>query len=163
MFGSNKRLLSNTTIVYIAVGVLLMTIMTIIGTSVFLRIMDIEVEGASMYNVEEIVECSGISTGENLIFVNTRNASRNILNALPFINDVRISRVLPDKLFIEVSESIAIATVDYAGETLVIDSTGRVLMQTDAKPDGLIEVRGVALDDVIEGNQRVYQLNQRRY
>jgi hypothetical protein len=152
MIGSNMRQLGRSSAIYIAIGLLLIVLMTIIGASAFLRIMDIKVEGVAIYTAEEVIESSGISTGDNLLFVNARNSSRILLAAMPFISEVKITRVPPDTVLIEVTESDAIATIAYAGETLIIDSAGRVLKKGDTKPEGLIEVRGVALDDVAVGS-----------
>jgi len=138
--------------IYILTGVLLIALMAVVGISAFLRIIEIDVEGASVYTPAEIIEACGISTGDNLLFINIATAERKILTTMPIINDVKITRKPPDTLRIEVTESSPIATIAFFGDTLIIDSTGRTLKRGTEKPEGLIEVRGVALDEVIEGN-----------
>jgi len=153
MTGGNNRLLSKTSAVYIAVGVALVTLMTLIGTSAFLRVVEIRVEGASKYSAREVSEASGVSRGDSLMRVNKQRVSGNILRSLPFIKEAQISRKLPDILVIEVTESTQIATIYFAGDNLIIDSAARVLTRVDEKPDDLIEIRGIEISDVREGEQ----------
>ena len=152
MAGGNKRSLSRSSAVSIAIGVILVTVMTIIGTSAFLRVVTFEVSGGYVYSAKEITEASGISVGDNLMTVNARNVSRNIRQALPFIKEAQISRKLPDTVLIEVTESVAIASIAFNRETLILDSSGRVLMRMDDDPGNLIEIRGLDISDAVEGN-----------
>ena len=151
MTGGSNRLLGKSSAAYIAVGVALVTLMTLIGTSAFLRVVDIRVEGASKYSALEVSEASGVSKGDSLMRVNKQRVSGNILRALPFIKEAHISRKLPDILLIEVIESTAIASIYFAGDNLILDSAGRVLMRTDESPGDLIEIRGIEISDVREG------------
>jgi len=151
MTGGNNRMLSKTSAAYIAVGVALVTLMTLIGTSAFLRVVEIRVEGATKYTAREVAEASGVSTGDSLMRVNKQRVTGNILRNLPFVKGANISRKLPDILLIEVTESTAIATIYFAGDNLIIDSGGRVLTRMDEKPDDLIEIRGIEISDFREG------------
>ena len=151
MTGGNNRMLSKTSATYIAVGVVLVTLMTLIGTSAFLRVVEIRVEGASKYSAHEVSEASGVSKGDSLMRVNKQRVSGNVLRALPFVKEARISRKLPDILLIEVIESTAIATIYFAGDNLVLDSAARVLMRIEESPEDLIVIRGIEITDVREG------------
>jgi len=155
-----KRLLSKTSAVYIAVGVALVTLMTLLGTSVFLRVVEIRVEGASKYSGEEVAEASGISAGDNLMRINKQRAVESILRALPFVKNASITRKLPDALVIEVTESSAVASIAFEGETLIIDSSCRVLIRSVIDPGGLIEIRGILIADAREGEQPRVELGE---
>ena len=156
---NNKRQISKTPTAYITFGVTLLILMAIIGISTFLRANEIRVEGIAIYSREEIVESSGLSLGDNLFFVKATTISKNIRQALPFVKTAEISRVLPDKIFIEISESVAIASIAFAGDLLILDSSGRVLAQTTGNEntlpgiylEDLIEVRGVEINDMSLG------------
>jgi len=159
MTKTGKRRLSKTSMVYIAIGVLLISLMTIVGMSAFLRTKDIIVEGASMYSAEEVVDASGVNAGDNLLFVNTQNVSLKIREELPFVSVAEVSRRLPDKVIIEITESEAIASVVYAGEVYVIDSAARVLARTYVgDPEmpvvlqNLIEIRGAEIEETDVGS-----------
>jgi len=151
MGGKNLRRMSKSAAVYIPFGALLIIALTILGTSGFLRVMQIEVAGESMYPENEIIIASGVSRGDNLLFVDTAAAARRIKAAMPYVSEASLTRLPPDKVRIEVTESIALATVTYQFETLVIDLSGRVLQRGGEIPQGLIEVRGFSPGDVVEG------------
>ena len=147
------RRMSKSAIVYIPVGALLIVLLTILGTSGFLSVMEIEVDGVSMYSAAEVAAVSGISLGDNLLFVDTSAASRRIQVAMPFISAVNITRVPPARVRIEVQESIALATIAARSDVIVIDSAGRVLQRSASAPAGLIEVRGITPREAIEGGR----------
>jgi len=159
MAGNKKRQISKASAVYIMIGVLLIAVMTIVGTSAFMSTTNFVVTGTLFYSAEDVVEASGLSLGDNLIFVNSQNASENIRNELPFISDVHITRIFPDTIRIEITESIAVAYVFFAGEYYITDSTSRVLERIAGReglssfdPNGdLIEIRGVEIEETAAG------------
>jgi len=152
MGGKGLRRISKSAAVYIPFGALLIIFLTIIGTSGFLRVTEIEVVGALKYSEIDIAEASGISQGDNLLFVDRTNAERMIRSAMPYVREARLTRIPPGSILIEVSESIAMASIAHQFETLVIDSSGRVLQRAEIAPEGLIEIRGVSPGDVTEGS-----------
>jgi len=143
-------------------GIFLIAGIFILGASAFLRTTNFTVEGISTYSAEEIIEASGLSTGDNLLFVNTQNVAQNIRATMPFVSAAQVSRVLPDTILIEITESKAIASILFAGEYYVIDSSGRVLARYLASESALppsmqdlIEIRGVEIEETaVGGNLR---------
>jgi len=136
---------------YIPVGALIIIFLTVWGTSIFLTIVDIEVTGVSIYTEAEIIEASGIVSGDNMLFLDMKSASLSICEAKPYISDVKISRVPPDVIRIEVTESTATAMISYQDRVLVIDSNGRILKEMDKTYSGLIDVRGIVPENPVEG------------
>jgi len=155
-----KRQLSKISTSYIAVGVALITFTAILGTSVFLRAKEIRIEGTMIYSIDEVVEASGLSPGDNLIFINPQRVSTKIREELSFVSAANITRVLPDVVLIEITESPAIGKVMFSGEICIIDAEGRVLALSSGGAinlrgvdfDELIEVRGLEIDDAIIGS-----------
>jgi len=158
MAANNKRSLSKISTAYIALGIALITVMTVLGTSAFLRVKDIVVEGASMYSADEVVESSGLSAGDNLLLIDSHSVSTRILEELPFVSEVTVNRILPDSVSIEITESIATAYLTFAGEVYIIDSSGRVLSRSPANETALseitqdlIEIRGAEIEETQVG------------
>lgn len=139
---NRRRRKSTSAAVYVSVAALAIVFLSIFGISTFMRVMYIEVTGASIYTDDEIVLASGISPGSNLLFLNAGAAAQRISGAMPYISEIKISRVMPAAVRIEVTESLALAAISYQGGILVIDSGGRILQRTDTVPSGLIEIRG---------------------
>jgi len=160
---TGKKQFNKISSAYIAIGIILITLMTVIGTSAFMKVNEIRVEGISAYTIDDILDASGISLGDNLLFINSSSLSQQIRQSLPFVSSVSVSRILPDKVLIEVTESDAIAMIMFAGETLVSDSSGRILARSSDDDftqfygsnnnlSGLIEVRGLEIDNVTTGS-----------
>jgi hypothetical protein len=143
--------MSKSAAIYIPVGVLLIVFLTVIGVSGFLRIMDIEVVGSTRYTDEAIIAVSGITAGDNMLFIDAEVAERRIITAMPFISSASVTRVPPDGVRIEVEESSPLAKIDFRGELLIFDSSGRILEVTVVPQSGLVEVLGITPVDPAEG------------
>ena len=66
-------------------------------------IVNIEIIGSSQVTQEEIIQLSQINIKDNIFLTNTIKA-KNQISQNPYIKEVKISRVLPDKLKIEIIE-----------------------------------------------------------
>ena len=141
-------------IILVAVVLLLL-----VGFGFLFDINQILVSGAYDHSPEEIIEISGIETGKNLYFFNSKKAEQNIYDAFPYINFVTITRELPGTVKISVSEGVVKAIIEYKyekddkeySETYVIDENCRV--SEKMKEDGdYIEVIGLTATDVKRGS-----------
>lgn len=127
------------------VAFVLICLSLILAMSVFFKVNEIRVEGNAIYTDEEIIEASGIDTGDNLFFINKIAVGSRIINRLPYVQVVEdISRILPDKVVITVTESNPIACVSAGTELWMIDRTGKLMGSiTEAEAEGLIRVTGL--------------------
>ncbi|MCL2080224.1 MAG: FtsQ-type POTRA domain-containing protein [Oscillospiraceae bacterium] len=154
----NKQLLK-----YALLGAALISLMTVLGVGAFFKVSSIVVSGGVVYTSEQIVEASGVSRGDGLLFFNTQSVSDKISAALPYAQGVTIYRKFPDTLIIEIEESKPIAYISFDGNTLIVDSGGRILeirpgasnaaQLVKAGEVKMIEVRGVAVVEAAEGRQ----------
>ena len=152
MESRRQRRVSKSAAIYIPAGALLIAFLTVLGISSFLRIMVIEVQGTTRYAATDVISVSGIGRGDNMLFMDLEAAERRIAMAMPFIRDVEITRMPPDRILIEVTESTPVAAIDVRGEFLIIDSNGRILEQVESFPAGLIEVRGFTPIEIVVGS-----------
>ena len=116
-----------------------------LGISVFFRVNQITVTGNRQYSEEEIIEASGIQTGDNLFFINRGAAYSRIYTRLPYVENAVITRSLPNRLQIRITESSAMAVVaaEESGQWIV-DRTCKLLAPADgANLPGLIQVDGL--------------------
>lgn len=141
-------------IIFAAVLLLLLA-----GFGFLFDIKEILVSGAYDHSPEEIIEISGIETGKNLYFFNSKKAEKNIYDAFPYINFVTITRELPGTVKIEVSEGVVKAVIEHVYEKddkeysdlYIIDENCRV--SEKLKEDGdYIEVIGLTATDVKRGS-----------
>ena len=143
---------SGSAVIYIPVAALLMVLLGIYGISAFLRIIEIEVVGVSMYTIDDIIAASGISTGDNMLFVNTDSVIKKIEAALPYVSEASIEFDIPDRVRINISETTAMATIKDSGGVLVIDAAGRILEIAEVAPEYLVEIVGFTPYNSIVGS-----------
>ena len=105
---------------------------------VFFRISVIKVEGNVTYTADEIASASGIHTGDNLFFINRIGAGSRVVVKLPYIENVQITRKLPNAVTIRVEESKAVACVSIGEELWSISRTGKLLASIDEREAELI-------------------------
>ena len=107
-----------------------------VALALFFKVDTITVTGNSRYTANQIIEASGIETGDNMFFLNKYHASERITAALPYVETVRISRQLPDTLVVTVTECTAPAAVSQDGKLWLLSGDGKIV---DAKTgDGKI-------------------------
>lgn len=97
--------------------VLAVVVALTVGATVFFRVEAIAVSGNSRYHQQEIIDATGIQMGDNLFQMNKFELERQVEQALPYIEDVRIRRSLPSTVVVTVTEWDAVARVQGAGRT----------------------------------------------
>jgi cell division protein FtsQ len=111
--------------------------------AIFFRINRIRIKGNERYTAEEIRVASGVETGDNLLIFNKFKATSNIFGKLPYIDEIRMLKDLPDTLVIEVRETRPVAYITGNGGFWLISPKGKLLEFLAAAPaTDLIEVRG---------------------
>lgn len=142
-------------VLYGPVSFIIICVALFFGMSVFFRVANIEVEGNSLYSAEEIIDASGIEQGDTLFFINRFTAVSRIYSKLPYVEEATISRSLPNRLVIEVSESAAIAYVTAEDGLWAIDRSCKLLSGINPSDTAnLIQVKGLepiapAVGDII--------------
>lgn len=94
---------------------------------VFFRVNTMEVEGNVRYTAQEIIDASGVKTGDNLIALPASRVSASIRVQLPYVEGVSLQRAYPDRLIIRVTERVAAASVDSSEGRWLMSSQGKLL------------------------------------
>ena len=125
------------------IGFVLVVIAAIFVMSVLFRVHDIRVEGNEHYTDEEIIKAIDIEDGDNLFFYDRIAAVSRALAKLPYIEEVSITRSLPDRITITVTESKAMAYLVVGDEDWTLDHNCKVLGKAaDGEQDQLIPIVG---------------------
>lgn len=119
---------------------------------IFFKMKRIEVAGIEHYKDTDIIAASGAETGSNLVFINKRAMTIGITSALPYVDEVKITRRLPDTLVITVTETKAAAYFTGTGDFWLCDTEGKLLERVTEEPAGLIRVDGVQPVTPLEGS-----------
>lgn len=116
---------------YKVLSILLAAAAVVVACIVFFRVNTIEVTGNVRYTAEEVMEASGIQTGDNLIALSGSRVSAAIRTQLPYVENVAIRKILPDGVVLKVTERVAAASVDSAEGRWLISSHGKLLELDD--------------------------------
>ena len=114
---------------YKVLSVMLAAAAVVLACVVFFRVNSVEVSGNVRYTEEEIIEASGIETGDNLVALSRSRVSATICTKLPYVENVSIKKVLPDRVVLRVSERVAAASVESAEGRWLISAQGKLLEQ----------------------------------
>lgn len=107
----------------------------IASLTVFLKVARIDVEGALRYTSEEIIETSQIKVGDNLFGINEFAVRDKILGDYPYIEDVRITRRLPDGFLFTVTERIPCGYIEANDCKWIVDSKGFLLERIEKEEE----------------------------
>ena len=115
---------------------------------VFFEISVINVEGNEIYSAQEIINASGIHTGDNLFFINRIGAGSRVVVELPYVESVSITRSLPNAITVKVNESHAVAYISVGQELWTVSRSGKLLGAVkEAEPSRYPFIKGLALDN----------------
>lgn len=104
--------------------------------TLFFRVGSIVVTGQKRYTAEEIQAASGVDLGSNMYLLNKFDVVRAITGELPYIEDIRINRKLPDTLLIEVRESGRPFALVQDGSAWLVSAGGKLVDQIPEREAG---------------------------
>lgn len=117
-----RQLLWKTILILLIAG----SIITLCLTVIF-NVSYISVEGNSKYSEEELIKACGIQMGSNLFRTDTSWPEQYLKENFPYLEEVKVEKVLPSGIHITVKESTAAGKVIIGNETLIVSSDGRIL------------------------------------
>lgn len=112
---------------YKAASAVLIVAAVVAACAVFFRVGEIQVVGNARYTAQEIIDVTGIKTGDNLFLLDRAGLAREIQSRLPYIQTLSVRRALPDGVIITVTEGKAVAAVPHEGRWWLMDSGGKLL------------------------------------
>lgn len=100
--------------------------------TLFFRVDAIQVTGVERYTAQEVTDASGVEQGDNLFLLNKYSVDQNIKAALPYVEELRINRSLPDTLVIQVRECGTPMAVVQDGSAWLVSPAGKIVEQAEA-------------------------------
>lgn len=111
--------------------------------TLFFRVNTIVVTGQQRYTQEQVVEATGVATGDNLFLLNKYTVAANIRQALPYVDEIRINRKLPDTLLIELKECGTPLALVQDGFAWLVSPSGRIVEQlSEEEAEGYARISG---------------------
>lgn len=135
--------------------IVLLAVVIVAGMSLFFKVSVIQTAGNQKYSNFAIAEATGIEEGANLMTLRKSKIASLIMEQLPYITAVKITRQLPDTVVITVSEGEAAAVVaDTTGAYWHISIDGKILEPVASVEDELtVVITGVLADEPLLGAQ----------
>jgi len=94
------------------------------------RLKDVHVEGASEMARPDILRAAGVGEGAPLLGLDLDQVRARV-EAVGWVQEARVIRLLPDTLVIAVKERGQLAVWQHGGRTVVVDAQGRVIPEAD--------------------------------
>lgn len=143
-----KNFIKWTILIGIIVGIL-----AFLCTSGLFDICKIEIIGNAQVAQEEILELSKIKIGDNIFLCNKIQTQSN-LETHPYIQKTKITRKLPDKIQIEITEKQKAYQIQVEGGYAYIDNQGYVLEISSIKIDKpILQGSVTTIENIIPGNR----------
>ena len=144
---SRRRRRGSSGFLYKLLSMLAICAVIIVALTLFFRLETIVVTGTERYTAEEVIQASGVQTGDNLFLLNKPTVNQRIRDALPYVERVkRINRKLPDTLLIEVEECGTPLAVVQDGSAWLVSPLGKIVEQLPAgQAEGYAVIDGCQL------------------
>ena len=124
-------------------------ILLIASTSYF-NVKNYEITGNSYYSKEEILVMGDCKSGQNIFWGTDLKDIKTRLEKDSYMESVKVKRVLPNTIAIELDERRQVAAVVYGQHYVVIDSDGIVLRNTEVDPK-VTHVHGLTISKIEVG------------
>jgi len=97
-----------------------------LANSPLFEVAEFRVTGVETLDAEQVVELSGIETGDSMFAINFGYSALKIESNI-WVDSAKVSRSFPNKINIEIVEKKAIAAIAHSGVVLLFDDDGYVL------------------------------------
>lgn len=134
-------------LIAILIGIILFAML-----SPVFNITEIIVQNNQIITSDTIVSLSRIQKGENLFRFSKREA-REYIKENPYVENVKISRVIPNKIRIEIEEREASFQLEFANSYIYMNNQGYLLEISTEKKDLPIIIGYQTKEDLTTGNR----------
>lgn len=101
--------------------------------SALFDIRTISVANNAYYTAEQVIEKSGMHTGENIFWIELGKAKKRLLSD-PYVKNAELKRSFPSEINILIEERTESAAILDGHEYILIDEDGMVLRKTETEP-----------------------------
>ncbi len=127
-------------LLYSGIFAVVLIVGVILSLTVLFKTEKIEVEGDNYYYDEQIIAFSNVVTQENIFIAAMNSTPQEIIDNLPYVEDVKIEFSVPDTITIKVTDAIPSYVIGNGDSYLLISSKGRILESVAENTDNLPEL-----------------------
>lgn len=150
---ARRRQLRAVFIFFLIVALITLSIMCF---TVFFPIKRINVSGSKIYSKSEIVKASKLTTDDNLLVVSQKEVENNLRKALPYVDSVKLKRVLPDAVVLTVTDAKEYAYYKSGDNYFILSNNGYILKEQIEAPENVFEIVTSGIEGKL-GEKAVYK------
>jgi cell division protein FtsQ len=141
--------------------IMISTLITLCLKLSYFNITNIEVRGNANVSEAQIKDKANIELGSNIFYMNFNDSKKQIMKN-PYILGMKIKKVLPNKILIEIEERVAVFYGKANNAYYVLDNKGILLeKRTDIKGMNLVELVGFNYEESKVGSLIVAKDNRK--
>ncbi len=134
---ARRRRLKVAFIFFLIIALITLAIMCF---TVFFPIKRINVSGSEIYTKSQIIKASKLTTDDNLFVVSEDDIESKIRKTLPYVDSVKLKRVLPDAVILTVTDAKEYAYFKTGEKYYIISDNGYVLNEQTEQPENVFEI-----------------------
>lgn len=140
---ARRRRLKITFIFFLIIALITLAIMCF---TVFFPIKRINVSGSEIYSKSQIVKASKLTTDDNLLVVSEEEIEKNIRKTLPYVDSVKLKRVLPDAVILTVRDAKEYAYYQSGDNYFILSDSGYILKEQQQAPENVFNIVTSGID-----------------
>ena len=122
-------------------------ILALVFKAPFFNITGVEVKGYKILKKEQILEKAEVEKGKNIFSVSMTGIKDRLME-MPYVDDAEIKRVFPNKISIDVKESVPRAYIKHGKKYVLVDKNGKILeISKKANKYKVMTINGVTLKE----------------
>lgn len=98
-----------------------------LSLTVLFKTKNVKISGSTMYTSEEILSATAINNEDNLFMLNEKDILKRVQKQLPFIEELTISRKLPDTAIIKVKDVKFVIRFSNETQSVLSDTSYRIV------------------------------------
>lgn len=150
---ARKRQLKATFIILIIIALIALVVMCF---TIFFDIKHISTSGSEIYSKAEIYDAAGITKNDNLLVISEKEIENKIRKKLPYVDDVKIKRNLPDKIILTITDAKEYAYFTSGESNFVLSENGYILKEQAKTPENVFEIIASGIEGSV-GEKAVYK------
>lgn len=108
--------------------------------TVFFPIKRINVSGSEIYSKSQIIKASKLTTEDNLFVVSEDDIEQKIRKALPYVDSIKLKRVLPDAVILTVTDAKEYAYYLSGDKYVILSEKNYVLKEQTETPENVFQI-----------------------
>ena len=138
--------------IFLLLAAIITTVILLLTSSIF-NIYNIEIEGNSIIKEDTVISLSNISIDQNIFSISKKQV-RNNIKQNAYVESVKITRKLPNKIEITIDERKPTFILEYINSFVYLNNQGYILEISKEKLD-LPIIIGISTseEDIYEGNR----------